>query len=208
VVHEWWGHNDYARKRAEMLAKLGYVALAVDMYGSGRQASHPDEAGKFAGAVAGNMPVAKARFKAAIDTLKAQQTVNSHNIAAIGYCFGGGIVLNMARQGVDLKAVVSFHGSLATQNPAERGNIKAKIRVFNGAADPLVKAEHIEAFKKEMKRAGADYELVNYPGAKHAFTNPHADQLGAKFSLPLAYQKQADEDSWRRMQVFFKQVFQ
>ncbi len=207
VVHEWWGHNDYARKRADMLAKLGYTALAVDMYGDGRQAGHPGEAGKFASAVAGNMPVAQARFEAALDTLKAQDTVSVQDIAAIGYCFGGGIVLNMARQGVDLKAVVSFHGSLATKNPAKRGDIKAKIRVFNGAADPLVKAEHIEAFEKEMKRAGADYRLVNYPGAKHAFTNPDADRLAAKFRLPLAYQKQADEDSWRRMQAFFRQVF-
>ena len=207
VVHEWWGHNDYARKRARMLAEMGYTALAVDMYGDGQQASHPDDAGKFARAVGGNMPVAKARFEAAMNTLKSQKTVAGDNIAAIGYCFGGGIVLNMARQGVDLKGVVSFHGSVATQNPAQKGDIKAKVRVFNGAEDPMVKAEHIDAFKQEMEAAGVDYVFVNYPGAKHSFTNPDADMFAQKFNLPLAYDKNADEDSWQQMQAFFKSIF-
>ena len=207
VVHEWWGHNDYARQRARQLAKLGYTALAVDMYGDGKQADHPKNAGKFASAVAGNMPLAKARFEAALATLKAQPTVMADQVAAIGYCFGGGIVLNMARQGVDLKGVVSFHGSLATQNPASAGDIKAKVRVFNGAADPMVKAEHIAAFEQEMKNAGVDYKLVNYPDAKHAFTNPEADSNAKKFQLPLGYQKHADEDSWAQMQSFFKSIF-
>lgn len=208
VVHEWWGHNDYARKRADMLAKLGYTALAVDMYGGGKQAEHPDTAGKFAGAVGGNMPLAKARFKAALDTLEAQDTVEAGEVAAIGYCFGGGIVLNMARQGVDLKGVVSFHGSLATNDPAEKGDVRAKIRVFNGAADPLVKDAHIKAFKKEMEAADVDYRFVSYPGAKHAFTNPAADKLGEKFQLPLAYNAEADQNSWQEMKVFFEEIFQ
>ena len=207
VVHEWWGHNDYARKRADMLAKLGYTALAVDMYGDGKQAEHPKDAGKFASAVGGNMPLAKARFEAALDTLKAHETVEDDELAAIGYCFGGGIVLNMARQGVDLKGVVSFHGSLATQNPAKKGDITARVRVFNGAADPMVKDEHIAAFKKEMEAAGVDYKLVNYPGAKHAFTNPQADAYAEKFQLPLAYQEKADKDSWQQMQDFFSSIF-
>ena len=207
VVHEWWGHNDYARERARKLARLGYTALAVDMYGDGKQAEHPQDAGKFASAVGGNMPLAKARFEAALDTLKSHETVDDDKLAAIGYCFGGGIVLNMARQGVDLQGVVSFHGSLATSSPAGKGDIKAKIRVFNGAADPMVKAEHITAFEEEMKTAGAEYKLVNYPGAKHAFTNPEADRYAEKFQLPLGYQKKADEDSWQQMQAFFKSIF-
>ena len=207
VVHEWWGHNDYARKRADMLAELGYTALAVDMYGDGKQADHPKDAGKFANAVGGNMPLAKARFQAALQQLKAHSTVDDDDIAAIGYCFGGGIVLNMARQGVDLKGVVSFHGSLATQNPAEKGEVRAKVRVFNGAADPMVKDEHVKAFEQEMKAAGVDYRLVNYPGAKHAFTNPDADRYAEKFQLPLGYQEKADRDSWEQMQRFFKEIF-
>jgi dienelactone hydrolase len=207
VVHEWWGHNDYTRQRARMLAELGYTAFAVDMYGNGKQAAHPREAGQFAGAVAGNMPLAKARFEAALQTLKGQDTVNADDIAAIGYCFGGGVVLNMARQGIDLDGVVSFHGSLATQNPAKKGDIKTRIRVFNGAADPMVKAEDVKAFEQEMSTAGVDYKLVNYPGARHAFTNPEADSYAKKFQLPLGYQEQADKDSWQKMQHFFKQIF-
>jgi len=207
VVHEWWGHNDYARQRAKMLAEMGYTALAVDMYGEGKTAAHPEDAGKFAKAVGGNMPLAKARFEAAKKTLASHSTVEKDNIAAIGYCFGGGIVLNMARQGVDLKGVVSFHGSIGTKEPAQKGDIKTKVRVFNGAADPFVKAEQIEAFKKEMEAAGVDYEFVNYPGVKHSFTNPDADEFGAKFNLPLAYDKKADRDSWQQMDQFFKVIF-
>lgn len=207
VVHEWWGHNAYARKRARMLAALGYTALAVDMYGDGKTASHPDDAGKFSQAVAGNMPLAKARFEAAMDTLKRQKTVDAENIAAIGYCFGGGIVLNMARQGVDVKGVVSFHGSLGTKTPVAPGVVKAKIRVFNGADDPFVKPEQITAFKQEMTNAGVDYQFVNYPGARHSFTNPQADSFGLKFKLPLAYNAEADQNSWQQMQDFFKTIF-
>ena len=207
VVHEWWGHNDYARKRARMLAEMGYTALAVDMYGDGKQASHPDDAGKFASAVGGNMPLAKARFEAALTTLKNHSTVEDKNIAAIGYCFGGGIVLNMARQGVDVKGVVSFHGSLATKNPASKGDIKTRVRVFNGAEDPMVKAEHIQSFEQEMEAAGVDFRVVNYPGVKHSFTNPDADKFAKQFNLPLAYDRHADKDSWQQMSEFFKDIF-
>lgn len=207
VVHEWWGHNAYARKRARMLAELGYTALAVDMYGEGKQAAHPDDAGKFAGQVKKNMVVAKRRFLAAMALLQQHPTVNGEHIAAIGYCFGGGIVLEMARAGLDLDGVVSFHGSLVTANPAKPGMIKAKVRVFNGADDPFVKPEQIADFKKEMKAAGVDYRFVNYPGAKHSFTNPESDNFGAKFSLPLAYNKKADTKSWQAMLVFFDTLF-
>ncbi len=207
VVHEWWGQNDYARQRARMLAELGYTALAVDMYGDGKTAEHPDDAGKFAGAVGGNMPVARARFDAALATLRAQPTVDAGDIAAIGYCFGGGIVLNMARLGTDIDGVVSYHGSLATANPAGEGDIRTRVLVFNGADDPMVTAEHIEAFRKEMQAAGADYTFVNYPGAVHSFTNPGATAVGEKFGLPLAYDEEADRDSWAKTQAFFTEIF-
>lgn len=207
IVHEWWGHNEYARMRARMLANMGYTALAVDMYGDGKTANHPKDAGKFAAAVGGNMPLAKARFIAALQKLKSHPTVRTDDIAAIGYCFGGGIVLNMARQGIDVDGVVSFHGSLKTDNPAQEGVVKAKVRVFNGEADPFVKAEHISAFKDEMSSAGVEYHFVNYPGVKHSFTNLKADEFGQRFNLPLAYDKKADEDSWEQMSTFFREIF-
>lgn len=207
VVHEWWGHNAYARHRAEMLAKLGYTAMALDMYGNGKTASHPKDAGKFATEVTSHPQLAKARFEAALDVLKKQPTVDDSNIAAIGYCFGGGVVLNMARMGVDLKGVASFHGSLAAYQPAEKDKVKAKIMVFNGEADPFTTKQQIAAFKSEMDKAGVDYKFINYPGAKHSFTNPEADKFGKEFNLPLAYNKKADKDSWKRMQKFFKRIF-
>jgi dienelactone hydrolase len=174
VVHEWWGHNDYARKRADMLAELGYTALAVDMYGDGKQAEHPSDAGKFAAEVRQNMPVATERFLAALQVLKKHPSVDPDQIAAIGYCFGGGIVLQMARQGLDLDAVVSFHGSLATDKPAVPGVVKARIMVCNGADDKMITPEQIQAFHQEMKAAGVDYKFVSLPGAMHSFTNPDA----------------------------------
>lgn len=207
VVHEWWGHNDYVRKRARMLATLGYTALALDMYGDGKQANHPDDAGKFASAVRNDMPVAEKRFRAALALLRIHPTVNAEKVAAIGYCFGGGMVLEMARRGVDLSGVVSFHGSLATTNPARRGEVKAKVLVLNGADDPFTKPEQIKAFKQEMEQAGVDYTFIDYPGAKHAFTNPQADRFGEEFNMPLAYNAEADKQSWAEMQRFFNKLF-
>ncbi len=207
VVHEWWGQNDYPRERARMLAALGYTALAVDMYGEGKTAAHPDDAGKFAGAVGGNLPLARARFEAALAALREQPTVADDQIAAIGYCFGGGVVLNMARLGTEIDGVVSYHGSLATGQPAGPGDVRTRVLVFNGADDPLVTAEQIDAFKREMDAAGADYEFVNYPGALHGFTNPGADEKGREFGLPLAYDPEADRDSWERTQAFFDLIF-
>lgn len=207
VVHEWWGHNSYARKRARMLAQLGYTALAVDMYGDGKTAEHPDDAGKFAKAVGGNLPLAKARFLAALNLLTNHATVAKDKTAAIGYCFGGGIVLQMARQGIDLDGVVSFHGSVATSTPATKGKVKARILVYNGEDDQFVTAEQISAFKTEMTAAGVDFEFVNLAGAKHGFTNPDADGFAKKFNMPLAYNKNADEKSWQGMQSFFNKIF-
>ena len=204
VVHEWWGHNEYARNRARMLAELGYTALAVDMYGDGKLADHPDDAGKFARAVTENMDVAKARFIAAMDLLKKHPTVDSGYIGAIGYCFGGGIVLHMARLGVEgLDGVVSFHGSLSTETPAKRGAVKAKILVCHGAVDPFITAEQVDKFKKEMHDAQVDFKFIAYPEASHSFTNPAAGAHGG----PLKYNAAADKQSWSDMQNFFKALF-
>lgn len=207
VVHEWWGHNQYARKRAMMLAELGYNALAIDMYGDGKQANHPEDAGKFAMEVMKNMPAAKARFEAGVKFLKDQPQTNDKKIAAIGYCFGGGVVLRMAVAGEDLAGVVSFHGSLPTDSVENSKQVKAKLLVCNGADDGFVSAEQIDAFKKTMVDAGINFKFVNYPGAIHAFSNPDADSLGKKFNLPLAYNRQADEGSWKDMKLFLEEVF-
>lgn len=206
VVHEWWGHNAYARKRADMLASLGYVALAVDMYGDGKQANHPDEAGKFAAEVAKNKPMARARFEAAMQLLRAQPNVDGSKLAAFGYCFGGSVALNMARAGEDLRAVASFHGGLATDAPAQPGAVKAQIRVYTGADDKMIPPAQVEGFRQEMNNAGVNYQIVSYPGALHSFTNPDADELGKKFNLPLAYNAAADKDSWAQATAFLADV--
>jgi dienelactone hydrolase len=207
VVHEWWGLNSYARKRAHMLAELGYVAMAVDMYGDGKQANHPDDAGKFASEVMQNMGTAKARFTAASTLLARQEVCDPQRIAAIGYCFGGGVVLQMARLGLPLAGVASFHGSLATASPAQPGQVKARVLVCNGADDKFIPPGLIESFKKEMDSAGVDYRFINYPGALHGFTNPEATALGEKFNIPLAYNEAADKQSWTDLQEFLKRVF-
>ncbi len=208
VVHEWWGHNAYARKRADDLAKLGYVAFAVDMYGDGKTASHPKDAGAFARAVMSDVDAAQARFEAAMKTMNEFELTDTTKTAAIGYCFGGGVVLHMARRGLDLDAIASFHGSLGTAEPVkEAGQIKAKILVAHGADDPFVKKETIEAFKKEMATAGADMRFEAYEGAVHSFTNPGADKFGQQFNLPLKYNEAADKKSWAAMQALFNEAF-
>ncbi len=207
VVHEWWGLNEYVRKRARMLAEMGYTALAVDMYGDGKQAMHPDDAGKFSSELMKNFDTAKARFMAAMEFLKERPSVDPERIAAIGYCFGGGVVLNMARQGVDLKGVASFHGGLAALRPAQPGAVKAKILVLHGADDKFSTPEQIEAFKQEMKNAGADFRFISYPGAVHSFTNPDADEYAKKFNLPLGYNAEADKKSWEELRKFLEVIF-
>jgi len=206
VVHEWWGLNDYARKRVRMLAELGYTAFALDMYGDGKTAAHPEDAQKFAGEIFTNVKMGEERFLAAYDFLKDQETVDPNNIAAVGYCFGGAVVLHMARIGMDLKAVASFHGGIQAITPAEEGKVKAFILVCNGADDPFVTQEQIDAFKKEMDSAKVQYEFVNYEGAVHSFTSPAADSLGKKFNMPLAYNEKADKESWQEMQKVFNKV--
>ena len=206
VVHEWWGHNEHARNSARKLAEAGYVALAVDMYGGGKTADHPKDAGAFAGEVGKNLPLMKERFNAARAFLTKQPNVDGKRLAAIGYCFGGSVVLNMARQGEALRGVVSLHGGLATQNPAQKGKVKAKVLVLNGAADPMVDSAQVAAFEQEMKAAGVDYKVVSYPGAKHAFTNPDATATGEKFNMPIAYNAEADKKSWAEASAFLKRV--
>ena len=207
VVHEWWGLNDYTKRRARMLAELGYTALAVDMYGDGKTADNPEEAQKLAISVYQNIKAGEDRFLAAYNFLKNQETTDPDLIAAIGYCFGGSIVLQMARIGIDLKAVVSFHGGLQPITSAEKGKEKAFILVCNGAADNSVTPEQIQNFKTEMDSAGVHYNFVNYEGATHTFTNPDADSIGKKFNMPVAYNEKADKESWQEMVNLFKQIF-
>jgi dienelactone hydrolase len=204
VVPEWWGANDYARKRARMLAEAGYVAMVVDMYGNGQVADNPKDAGALAGSVNKNPDVAYARMDAARTFLDAQPGVKKGELAALGYCFGGGVVLNMARAGMPLKSVASYHGVLATDISVKPGSIKTAIRVFHGEADPIVPPEQVESFKTEMANAQADYMLVAYPGVKHTFTNREADSYAAQFGLPLKYDPEADKDSWTRTLEFLK----
>ncbi|MGD0283451.1 MAG: dienelactone hydrolase family protein [Dissulfurispiraceae bacterium] len=208
VVHEWWGLNDYSRYRARMLAELGYTAFAVDMYGAGKQALNPEEATKLSSGVMKDFDSAVARFTSALDYLKQEPTVDPHRIAAIGYCFGGGIVLNMARQGIDLNGVASFHGSLNAIKPAGPGNVKAKILVLNGAADTFITPEQIDAFKQEMKAADVHYQFISYPGALHAFTNPDADMYAKKFNLHIGYNADADKKSWEELEKFLHDILQ
>ncbi len=209
VVHEWWGHNQYARKRAEMLAEQGYVAFAVDMYGDGKLADHPDDAGKFMQQVTSNMPLAEKRLAEALKILNQQEVTDSNKTAAIGYCFGGAMVLHLARIGTDIDGVVSFHGSLGTKSPAEKNAVKARVLVLHGEEDAFIPPEQVDAFKTEMKNAEVQYEFIAYSDVKHSFTNPEADQFSEKFNLPaLKYDQHADEDSWNRMLKFFTQIFE
>ncbi|MDQ0126512.1 dienelactone hydrolase [Pseudomonas lini] len=209
VVHEWWGLNDYIKRRARELAGLGYSALAIDMYGDGKNTEHPKDAMAFMEAALKDSAAASARFKAGLDLLKKQTQTDPQKIAAIGYCFGGAVVLNAARQGVPLAGVVSFHGALATRTPATPGSVKAKVLVEHGALDSMVTQDNVAAFKAEMDKAGADYQFVSLEGARHGFSNPEADRLGhGDHGGPdIGYSKAADEKSWADMQAFFKKIF-
>lgn len=204
VVHEWWGHNDYARDRARMLAEMGYLALAVDMYGDGKTADHPKDAKAFASGVGES---ARPRFEAAMKVLEDHPLYAAGEIAALGYCFGGSQVLNMARMGLPLKGVVSYHGSLAAKQPAQAGTVQARVAVFTGEADPMIPAAQVDGFKAEMDGAGVDYFVVSYPGVKHSFTNPEADGFAARFDMPLGYDAAADQDSWAKTETFLTELF-
>lgn len=206
VVHEWWGLNDYPKMRARKLAELGYIAMAVDMYGNGKTADNPTDAGKMAGPFYQDLQMTKNRFDAAVAKLKTYSETDSANIAAIGYCFGGAVVLNVARLGENLKGVVSFHGNLVGA-PADKNLLKAKILVCHGADDEFVKPAEVAQFRKQMDSIGANYTFKQYAGATHAFTNPNATPVGEKFKLPIRYNAAADTASWTDMKEFFGTIF-
>jgi dienelactone hydrolase len=204
VVHEWWGANDYAELRGQMLADEGYAALVVDLYGNHQQANTPDEAMKLAGPFYQNPDMGVSRLNQYLQKIATNPHIDPKQIFAIGYCFGGTQVLNWARSGVNLKGVVSFHGGLTTTLKTA-SELQPKILVLNGAADPMVPAKDIKAFKAEMKQAKAKLKFINYPNALHAFTNPKATEVGKQFKMPVAYNAAADAASWIELKKFLKQ---
>ncbi|MBK8896177.1 MAG: dienelactone hydrolase family protein [Candidatus Competibacteraceae bacterium] len=204
VVHEWMGLNDYAKRRAEQLAELGYIALAADIYGDGKIAADRDEAGKLAGSYKKDRPLLRARAAAGLAALKAQSGVAADKVAAIGYCFGGTTVLELARSGADVIGVVSFHGGLDTPTPQDAKNIRAKMLALHGADDPYVPPDQVAAFEQEMRAGNVDWQLIAYGGAVHGFTNP---ANGADNSKGAAYNAAADARSWLAMQQFFDELF-
>lgn len=204
VVHEWWGLNRYIEKRTEKLAKLGYIAFAIDIYGKGKSTRDPQKAGELSGIYIKDRKLMRSRANAGLDVLSRHNLADASSIAAIGYCFGGTTVLELARSGASLAGVVSFHGGLDTPNPGDAKNIKGSVLVLHGADDPFQSREKIEAFQDEMRKAGVDWQMNIYGGAEHSFTNPEADKLGIK---GVAYNEKADKRSWEAMKIFFREIF-
>ena len=203
VVHEWLGLNDYAKHRAEQLAELGYVAFAADIYGNGKIAADTQEAGALAGFYKKNRALLRERVAAGLATLKAQSGVTPSKVVAIGYCFGGTTVLELARSGAEVAGVVSFHGGLDTPTPQDAKNIHAKVLALHGADDPYVPAEQVAEFEEEMRNGGVDWQLIVYGGAVHGFTNP---ANGNDNSKGAAYNATADARSWLAMQQFLDET--
>ena len=204
VVHEWLGLNDYAKKRAEMLAQLGYVAFALDMYGKGVRATSPQDGPKLSAPYKNDRKLMRARAAAGLEVLRKHARVDAKRLAAIGYCFGGTCALELARGGADLAGVVSFHGGLDTPSPADAKNIKGKVLALHGADDPFVPPAQVAAFEDEMRKAKVDWQLVKYGGAVHSFTNKDA---GNDASRGAAYNAKADQRSWEAMKGFFNELF-
>jgi dienelactone hydrolase len=203
VVPEWWGVVNFTRSRAEELAKLGYIAMVVDMYGNGKVAENPGDAGKMAMPFYQNPQMATKRIEAALNEVKKYPQTDTSRIAAIGFCFGGTMVLNAANLGGNFDAVVSFHGGLEGVRPPAKNLPKAKLLVCHGGNDSFVPQRDVDAFKKQMDSVDADYQFIVYPDATHAFTNPDATETGKKFNLPIAYNAAADSASWKDMKEFF-----
>lgn len=204
VVHEWWGLNDYAKKRADMLAGLGYVAFAADMYGGGQVFEHPKDAGAMAGKVRENVAQWRGRAQAALDVLAKHEKADPEKLAAIGYCFGGSTALQLAYSGADLDAVVTFHAALPAATPQEAKAVKGQILINHGAADSFIPREAVDAFKQPLIEAGTPWTFVSYSGAKHGFTVRGAEKKGLE---GLAYDARADRQSWRAMRQLFSDVF-
>ena len=204
VVHQWMGLTDYEKKRAEMLAQLGYVAFCADIYGKGVRPQNTAEAGAQAGKYKSDRQLLRARVNAGLEALRHQPLVDSKRIAAIGYCFGGTTVLELARSGADVAGVVSFHGGLDAPNPDDGKNIKCKVLVCHGADDPFSSPQDIAALENEMRKGGVDWQLIKYGGAVHSFTQPMA---GNDNSKGAAYNEKADKRSWEAMKQFFAEIF-
>jgi len=207
VVHEWWGCNDYAKRRARMLAEAGYTGMALDLYGGGVNAANPAEAAVLMNARIADMEGTRERFLAALDVLKSHDTVDAGRTGAIGYCFGGGVVTHMARMGAPLKVTGSFHGAVGLAAVDGPRRFDCRIMVYNGEADTLVSADQINGFKSVMKKTGGHYEFIQLPGALHGFSNPQATENGKKYGLPLAYNALADESSWAHFRLTMEHEF-
>ena len=205
VVHEWWGLNEYAQQRARQLAELGYAAFAVDMYGAGKVTIHPAQAGEWSRQVQANVSQWQARAIKGLAVLRSQEMVDSTRIAAIGYCFGGATVVELAYSGADIRGVVSFHGSLPLPDSTTVSQTKAKLLIAHGNQDPFMKEEHVRKFRIALDKAQIDWQMIIYAGARHSFTDPGADARGLD---ALQYNPQADRRSWKHMQIFFDEIFQ
>jgi dienelactone hydrolase len=204
MVHEWWGITDHMHNQARKLAQQGYTAFIADMYGDAKTADNPKDAGALSSSVMKNLKAMEQRFKAARDQLVKQASVDPQRIGAVGYCFGGAVVLNMARSGADLAAVAGFHSTLGLNTPAPApGTVKAKILVLNGADDTVVKPEQYVALKKDFDAAKVEYRIIEYPGAMHAFTNPESTELGKKFNLPFRYDAKVTQEAEAEAAKFF-----
>lgn len=206
LFHEWWGHTDYIRQRADMLAELGYVAFAIDMYGDGKTASHPDDAGAFATAVVSNIDQSQAHMMVAYKMLEDHPMVKKGDVSAVGYCMGGSVALAMANKGVDFDGVAAFHAgvSLAVRPGAE---LTSEILIQNGGADPFIPEESVVSYKASMDQLNKPYTYISFPGVKHAYTNADADEIGKKFGIPLEYNAEADAKSWANMVDFFARIY-
>ena len=204
VVHEWTGLGDYVQMRCRKLAELGYIAFGADIYGKGIRPTAPQEAGQIAGKFKQDQKLMRARVTAALDVLRGNPLCDPKKVAAIGYCFGGTCVLELARSGADIAGVVSFHGGLSTANTADAKNIRGKVLVLHGGDDPHVTPKEVDAFEDEMRAANVDWQLVAYGGAVHAYTNPSA---GSDKSRGAAYNEAADRRSWEAMKSFFAEIF-
>jgi dienelactone hydrolase len=204
VAHEWWGLNDYARKRAEMLAKLGYVAFALDMYGKDKVTEHGRQAEEWMKQISANRDAFRRRAGAGLDVLRKNSRVDASRLAAVGYCFGGSAVMQLAYGGADLRGVASFHGPLPPASDEQARNIKARIFAAHGAADSFVAPERVQQFTAALEKAGVDWQLLTYGHARHAFTNPEAGKYGVE---NIQYNEQADQRSWAALTHFLGEIF-